>query len=65
MFVYLGVAAVFYLFYKWWTADYDYFVKKGVSYNKPTFSSLIALFIAKKSLPEFIEDWYNEFKNEK
>ena len=56
-----------YFFYKWATANNDYFEKKDIAFSKPVFllGANSNMFINKRSLPEAVETWYNEFKNEK
>lgn len=56
-----------YLFYKWGTSTFDYFEKKGVSYNKPIFilGSRLTMILRTKSMVEFLNKIYYEFPNEK
>lgn len=67
MLVYCVIVAALYLFYKWVTANYDYFEKKGVPFAKPVFlfGSNINMIFNKLSLPEVVEKWYNELKHER
>ena len=56
-----------YLFYKWSTSTFDYFEKKGVPFNKPfpVVGSRKGLFLRNSTALEFIQEIYDEFKNEK
>jgi hypothetical protein len=69
MIFWLGVAAAAFLFYKWATATYDYFEKRGVKFIKPTFliGSNSNMFLNKMSLPDIVKKWYNtsEVRDEK
>lgn len=67
MIVYCAIAALAYLFYKWVIQNYDYFEKRGVAFAKPVFlfGSNINMFFNKKAIPEIVEDWYEDLKNEK
>ena len=67
MFLYFAIAALLYLFFKWGNSTYDYFEKKGIAFSKPTFliGSDFSSILKRLSLPEMVEKWYHEFKNEK
>lgn len=57
----------FYAFYKWATANDDYFKKKGIPFKKPTF--LIGnsgnLLFRKKSAQDNLLEHYNNFPEAK
>ena len=67
MFWILALAAALYLFYKWATANNDYFKNKGVPYAEPTFllGSNGNMFLQKRSLPEIVMKMYNDRKSER
>jgi hypothetical protein len=70
MLFWFGVIAVaFYLFYKWMTANYDYFEKRGVAFIEPVFlvGTKYNLLFSKMSLPDLVEKWYSDsrVRNEK
>lgn len=67
MFLYVGVAIIAFLFYKWATANYDFFEKRGIPFAKPVFllGSNKHMFINKKSMMDAVVGWYNEMKHEK
>lgn len=64
--VFIFIIAI-YLLYKWSTATFDYFEKKGVPYNKPwpLVGSRLGLFLRNSTAVDFIQLIYNEFKDEK
>lgn len=68
MFLYVAIAVLLYLVYKWGISSYDYFEKKGIAFSKPMWligSTTTNMFINRKSFPETMEIMYNEFKHEK
>ena len=67
MFWILALAAALYLFYKWATANNDYFKIKGVPYAEPTFllGSNGNMFLQKRSLPVIVMKMYNDRKSER
>lgn len=66
IFILLLVASL-YLFYKWGVSNNDYFIEKGVVFSKPVFlfGSNGNMLFNRMSLPDVVQKWYNEFKNEK
>jgi cytochrome P450 family 9 len=56
-----------YAFYKWATANNDYFIKKGLKFAKPYFllGSSTTFVTQHLSMPEYVSQLYNEFPNEK
>jgi cytochrome P450 family 9 len=67
MFFWFAIIAVAYLFYKWATANNDYFEKREVAFIKPLFliGSYSNLFVNKMSLSDVVRKWYNQVKDEK
>jgi hypothetical protein len=55
-----------YAFYKWVTANNDYFIKKGLQFAKPYFllGSSTVFVTHHLSMPAYICQLYNEFPNE-
>lgn len=66
LFLYLIPIAI-YLFYKWATANYDFFEKQEVAFIKPIpfFGSNFSLFFKKKPLVDTMLEEYHRFENEK
>lgn len=61
------VALLAYIFYKWATANADYFERRGIRQMKPAFlvgNNSDAL-LGKLTVPEFAIRTYNQFPNEK
>ena len=56
-----------YLFYKWATANNDYFKEKGIPFVKPVFllGSNSNIFFSKMSMPDLVQKWYDTLKEEK
>lgn len=57
-----------YLFYKWATANYDFFEKQGIACDKkplPFLGSNFLLLFKKKPMVTTLMDFYKEFKHEK
>jgi cytochrome P450 family 9 len=67
MIFWLLTAVAVFLFYKWATSENDYFRKRGIPFNKPLFlvGSRLGLLLKNSTIFEFIDEIYNEFKNEK
>lgn len=67
MWVYVAIAVALYFFYKWGVKDNDYFEKRGIPYSKPVFllGSNSSMFINRMSLPDVVQQWYNELSSEK
>jgi hypothetical protein len=67
MFTIACVVLLFYLFYKWSTANDDYFAKKGVAFVKPTFlfGTAVNLFLRKISAPDRFIQSHLDMKHEK
>lgn len=61
------IVAIAFLVYKLTTTKNDYFKKKGIPFSKPKFlvGSRSDLIFRNKSMPDFVMDVYNEFKNDK
>ena len=66
LFLYLIPVAI-YLFYKWATANYDFFEKQAIPFIKPLplLGSNIGLFFKKKPLVQSMLEEYNKFNNDK
>jgi hypothetical protein len=44
----------------------DYFLKKGIKHEKPkALIGITNMFVQKKSFPEIVMGWYNDFRDEK
>jgi cytochrome P450 family 9 len=67
LFTLTAIGVCFYLFYKWATANNDYFVAKGVKFTKPIFllGSNASIVTQKQSLVEMATSAYNAFPAEK
>jgi cytochrome P450 family 9 len=67
MFTIACVALILVLFYKWATANNDYFEKKGIAYKKPTFLIGTAgnMITQKMSTAESVIKSHLEMKHEK
>lgn len=66
MWIIIGIAVVAYLLNKWVNQNYDYFEKKGIPFQKPgIIAGIVIMTVKAKSLPEMVESWYTEFKDEK
>ena len=66
MFLILAIFASIYLFYKWATSNNEYFVKKGIPFDKPAFLLGSNKFLINKmARPDIAMKWYHQFKNEK
>lgn len=68
MFWLLSATVIFlYLLYKFTRKPDDYFDKKSLKYAEPEsfFKVISSLFINKKSLPEFVQEMYSKFPDEK
>lgn len=68
------MAVVFYLFalgiymlVKWSVSTFDFFKKQGIAYRKPVpfFGTNANIIWNKKSLNDNLDEWYNEFPDEK
>lgn len=62
-----AVVAILFLLYKFLSKKDDYFEKKGIPYSKPSFlvGSRTDLVFRNKSMPEFVKQLYDEFRNDK
>nr|ARO50431.1 cytochrome P450 [Chironomus tentans] len=66
MLIYLLLLILSYFAYKWITRNNDYFEGKGIPYAKPMFlMGSNNIFTNKRSLPECVINWHNQFKNDK
>ncbi|XP_075148978.1 putative cytochrome P450 9f2 [Haematobia irritans] len=56
------LVAIVFFFYRWVIANKDYFAKRGIPYDKPTFlmGSFVDIFRRQKSMYEVIIDLYNK-----
>uniref|UniRef100_A0A1A9UNC7 Cytochrome P450 n=1 Tax=Glossina austeni TaxID=7395 RepID=A0A1A9UNC7_GLOAU len=54
--------AIIYLFYRWATANNDFFLKRGIPYKKPKilFGNMWNLILKRKSIVDIVVDLYNE-----
>jgi len=61
------IAVLTFLFYKWSTANYDYFEKKGIAFKKPfpLIGSNANLILKKMSMAEALTTSYYELRDEK
>jgi len=66
LFLYLIPVAI-YLFYKWATANYDFFEKQGIAFVKPLpgLGSNMGIFFKKKPFVQSLMELYNQFEDEK
>lgn len=55
------LVAIAYLVHKWITKNNQYFADRNIPYIPQRFLA----FFQKKSMPDMVTNWYNEFKNEK
>lgn len=62
VFWYLIPVAI-YFFYKWLTANFDFFEKQGIPFLKPLEN--FSTFFKKQALVKTLMDGYNQFKGEK
>jgi len=62
-----AIVAIIFLVHKFLSREYDYFEKKGIPFNKPKFiiGSRMDFIVRNKSLLAVMQDFYNEFRNEK
>ncbi|KAG5679852.1 hypothetical protein PVAND_009389 [Polypedilum vanderplanki] len=66
--IYLIAAAATFFVYKifFHNKNKNYFAHKGIKYEKPRgLLAIIDMFTKKKSLPDVVMGWYNDFKSEK
>ncbi|XP_031640250.1 probable cytochrome P450 9f2 isoform X2 [Contarinia nasturtii] len=61
------IGSLFYLFYKWATANNDYFVKRNILHLKPVFlvGNTLDLFLFRSYPAKWLESTYHRFPNEK
>jgi hypothetical protein len=61
----LIASVAIYFGYKWLTATYDYFEKRGIVFRQPklVFGTNENMFYTKKNIMDVIDMWYYEFKN--
>lgn len=62
-----AVAAILFLLYKLISRKNDYFERKGIPFSKPAFlvGKRSDLVLRNKSMPQFVNELYNEFPNDK
>lgn len=67
MLIYCAIAVAAYFFYKWVTANNDYFEKRGIPFHKPVFllGSNSNIIWNKMSFPDIVQKWYYERRPEK
>jgi hypothetical protein len=67
MFFVIAGAVLLFLIHKYLTANNNYFEKKGIPFNKPTFivGSRGDLILRNKTVLDVVLGWYNEFYGEK
>lgn len=65
-FLYL-IPVALYLFYKWATANYDFFSKQGIAFQEPwpLVGSNFGLIFKRKPFVESLMETYNKYKHEK
>ncbi|KAG5684348.1 hypothetical protein PVAND_013583 [Polypedilum vanderplanki] len=67
MFIWFLLIVALVALYKYGTRNFDYFRAKGVPFNKPRFfvGSRLGMVLKTSNMIEFVEEIYNEFRNEK
>lgn len=66
MFLFIAMAAV-YAVYKWLTSNDDYFLKKGIPYEKPLpiFGNFLGFMLQKETFIDVIQRSYDKYKKSK
>ena len=66
MYLFIVVAIVFAL-YKWLTKNDDFFLKKGVPFDKPTpiFGNFLGLMLQKDTMIDILQRGYGKYKKSK
>lgn len=63
----IAVSLLGYAFYKWATLNNDYFLRKGVSFRKPTFlfGNSANILLKKLALVDYVNWHYNQFPDKR
>lgn len=66
-FILYAIAALLFLVYKLLTKKDDYFEKKGIPFMKPMplVGSRYDLILRNKSMPDVVNSWYKQFRDDK
>lgn len=66
MYLFIAIAIVFAL-YKWLTKNDDFFLKKGVQFDKPTpiFGNFLGLLLQKDTMIDILQRGYGKYKKSK
>lgn len=66
MYLFIAIAAV-YALYKWLTKDDDFFLKKGIPYEKPLpiFGSFLGFMLQRETLIDIVQRSYDKYKQSK
>ncbi|XP_055314969.1 LOW QUALITY PROTEIN: probable cytochrome P450 9f2 [Sitodiplosis mosellana] len=64
--LFAAISLIFYAFYKWATANNDYFERRNIKYIKPKFliGSNVGLYLGKYTAAEFSDKLFHAFPNE-